>query len=57
VAVVALVQGAIPAKSIAQKAATRDQHCPQLIFYYDKAAQKVFAIADLHEKEVAQCLP
>jgi len=29
---------------------TMDQHCRQLIFYYDKAAQKAFAMADLHEK-------
>lgn len=29
---------------------TMDQHCRQLIFYYNKAAQKAFAMADLHEK-------
>lgn len=29
---------------------TMDQHCRQLIFYYDKAAQMAFAMADLHEK-------
>lgn len=29
---------------------TMDQHCRQLIFYYSKAAQKVFELADLHDE-------
>lgn len=29
---------------------TMDQHCRQLIFYYSKAAQKAFELADLHDE-------
>ena len=29
---------------------TMDQHCRQLIFYYSKAAQKAFELADLHDQ-------
>jgi len=29
---------------------TMDQHCRQLIFYYSKAAQKAFELADLYDE-------
>jgi len=29
---------------------TMDQHCRQLIFYYSKASQKAFELADLHNQ-------
>lgn len=29
---------------------TMDQHCRQLIFYYSKAAQKAFELAELHDE-------